>query len=151
MLMDYRIQRGNNMHRIISGYLKQFCEESFLENSLKESKNFEHFANYCVIKSFYPEEVDTKTITSDEDDAGIDGICFIIDGEIATTRSEAEIIFKRPKRNIPVDIYFVQAKTSDNYDRGEILKFGDGVIDFLSETPNLPQGGFVKHEKELFD
>lgn len=151
MLMDYRIQRGNNMHRIISGYLKQFCEESFLENSLKESKKFEHFANYCVIKSFYPEEVDTKTITSDEDDAGIDGICFIIDGEIATTRSEAEIIFKRPKRNIPVDIFFVQAKTSDNYDRGEILKFGDGVIDFLSETPNLPQGGFIKQEKELFD
>lgn len=139
------------MHKIISNYLKTFCEETFVDLSLGEDKRFELFSNYCVIKSFYPEEIDASTITSDEDDSGIDGICFIIDGEIATTIAEAENILKRPKRNMPVDIYFIQSKTSDSYDRGEILKFGDGVCDFVSDAPQLPQGDFIKQQKAVFD
>lgn len=139
------------MHRIISNYLNTFCSESFVDASLDDDKRFELFSNYCIIKSFYPEEIDAEAITSGEDDAGIDGICFIIDGEIATTVSEAEIIMKRPKRNFPVDIYFVQSKTSESYDRGEILKFGDGIIDFLSDDPKLPQGDFIKQQRAIFD
>ena len=139
------------MHKIISNYLKTYCEEIFVDSSLSEDKRFELFSNYCVIKSFYPEEIDAGTITSDEDDSGIDGICFIIDGEVATTIAEAENILKRPKRNMPVDIYFIQSKTSDSYDRGEILKFGDGVCDFVSDTPQLPQGDFIKEQKAVFD
>ena len=138
------------MHKIIANYLNTFSEEAFIEN-LDEDKRFELFSNYCIIKSFYPDEVDANTITSDDNDAGIDGVCFIIDGEIATTKSEAGDILKRPKRSIPVDIFFIQSKTSDSYDRGEILKFGDGVCDFLSDNPNLPRGDFIKQQKEIFD
>ena len=50
-------------------------------------------------------------------------IGFLIDEELATTLDEVEKIFSRPKRNIPVDIIFLQAKTSETYDLGEILKF----------------------------
>lgn len=139
------------MHKIVANFLKTFCEETFVDSALGEDKRFELFSNYCVIKSFYPEDIDAGTITSDENDSGIDGICFIIDGEIATTVAEAENILKRPKRNVPVDIYFIQSKTSDSYDRGEILKFGDGVCDFVSDTPQLPQGDFIKQQKAVFD
>ncbi len=139
------------MHKIVANYLKTFCEEMLVDAAKDEGKRFELFSNYCVIKSFYAEEIDAETITSDEDDAGIDGICFIIDGEIATTVQEAEDILRRPKRNVPVDIYFIQSKTSDSYDRGEILKFGDGVCDFVSDNPQLPQGDFIKQQKAIFD
>jgi hypothetical protein len=139
------------MHRVIAGFLKTFCEETFVDAALEEDKRFELFSNYCMIKSFYPEEIDASTITSEEDDSGIDGICFIIDGEIATTVAEADSILKRPKRNVPVDIYFIQTKTSDTYDRGEILKFGDGVCDFVADTPQLPQGDFIRQQRAIFD
>ncbi len=139
------------MHKIITSFLKTFCEETFVDAAMGDDKRFELFSNYCVIKSFYAEEIDAGTITSDEDDSGIDGICFIIDGEIATTVAEAETILRRPKRNIPVDIYFIQTKTSDSYDRGEILKFGDGVADFVSDDPQLPQGDFIRQQKAIFD
>lgn len=139
------------MHKIVANCLKTFCDEVFVDPKLGEDKRFELFSNYCVIKSFYGEEIDAEAITSGEDDSGIDGICFIIDGEIATTVDEATSILKRPKRNFPVDIYFIQSKTSDAYDRGEILKFGDGVCDFVSDTPNLPQGDFIKQQKLIFD
>ena len=139
------------MHKIIANCLKTFCEETFVGAKLDDDKRFELFANYCVIKSFYAEEIDAEAITSSEDDSGIDGICFIIDGEVATTASEAESILTRPKRNFPVDIYFIQSKTRDSYDRGEILKFGDGVCDFVSDTPQLPQGDFIKQQRAIFD
>lgn len=143
--------RWLTVHRIISKYLQTFCTESLIDSRLSEDKRFELFSNYCVIKSFYPEEIDADSITSGDNDSGIDGICFIIDGEIATTVNDAEVILNRPKRNVPVDVYFIQSKTSDSYDRGEILKFGNGVCDFVSDEPALPQGSFIKQQKEIFD
>ena len=139
------------MHRIIQSYLKTFVEENGISSSLSEEKQFEIFANYCVIRSFYPEEFDASLITSDDVDAGIDGICFLIDGELITTLMEAKEILKRPKRNIPVMIYFMQSKSGDTYDKGEILKFGQGVNDFIAENSELPQGDFISNQKEIFN
>lgn len=140
-----------NMHRIIKSNLKTFCEDKSISEIEKESKQFECFANYCVIHEAFGDDFDIWDITSAEDDQGIDGIAFLIDGELVTTYDEAQTVLDRRKRNIDVDIYFIQAKTSEGYERGEILKFGDGVEDFLREVPNLPQGEFIKSQKRIFD
>lgn len=139
------------MHKIISNYMQTFAEEAFLPARLDEAAMFQRFANYCVIRSFYPEDFSIDSITSEDADSGIDGICFIIDGELAATSSEAKAILNRPKRNIPVEIYFIQAKSGDKYDRGEILKFTNGVRDFISDDSQLPQGDFIQQQKEIFD
>ena len=99
----------------------------------------------------YPSFVDNIEITSDEDDEGIDGILFLVDGELVTTTEEAIAILSRPKKNIEVEICFIQTKSSESFDRGEILKFGDGVYDFLSDEPTLPQGEFIKNAKKIFN
>lgn len=138
------------MHRIVSSHLKRFVTEHSLEG-LDESKQFERFSNFCIVYKFYPTRFDVSAITSEEDDCGIDGIAFIIDGELVTTPDEAKEIFKRPKKNVSVDTVFIQAKRSEKFERGEILKFGDGVSDFLNDSPNLPQGEFIQNSKELFD
>ena len=139
------------MHKILSSYLRSFCEEFCIDPALTEDKQFDIFSNYCVIKSFYPEEIDASLFTSAEDDSGIDGICFVIDGEIALTVDEAQSILKRPKRSMPVDLYLIQVKTSDHYDRGDMLKFGDGVCDFVADTPRLPQGEFIQQQRDVFN
>jgi AIPR protein len=138
------------MHKIVSSHLKRFVIEQSL-SGIDESKQFERFSNFSIVYKFYPTRFDINAVTSEDDDCGIDGIAFIIDGELATTPDEAESIFKRPKKNIIVDIIFVQSKRSEKFDRGEILKFGDGVSDFLSSSPNLPQGEFIQNSKDLFD
>lgn len=138
------------MHRIVSSHLKRFVTEHSLEG-LDESKQFERFSNFCIVYKFYPTRFDVSAITSEEDDCGIDDIAFIIDGELVTTPDEAKEIFKRPKKNVSVDTVFIQAKRSEKFERGEILKFGDGVSDFLNDSPNLPQGEFIQNSKELFD
>lgn len=53
------------MHRIIKSYMNTFIEENSVNPGLAEEKQFEMFANYCIIRSFYPE-----AITSGENDAG---------------------------------------------------------------------------------
>ena len=70
-----------------------------------------------------------------------------MDDELASTLEEVETIFSRPKRNISVEIIFIQAKSSESYDRGEILKFIDGVEDFVSTRCLLPQGTFYESVK----
>ena len=139
------------MHRIIKNYLNTFVDENSINPAVPEEKQFEIFANYCVIRSFYPEEFDAEAITTDENDAGIDGVCYIIDGEVVSSVDEAIDIFKRPKRNIPVIIYFMQSKSGDSYDRGEILKFGNGVVDFVAEQSELPQGDFLIQQKKMYN
>ena len=139
------------MHRIIRSYLKIFCDEKSISESIEESKQFECFANYCVIHEVFCDDFDVWDITSDEDDQGIDGIAFVIDGELVTNYNDALAVFARHKRSMDVDIYFIQAKTSESYDRGEILKFGDGVEDFSKESPALPQGEFIKSQKRIFE
>ena len=138
------------MHKIVSSHLKRFVVEQSV-NGLEESKQFERFSNFCIIYKFYPTRFDVAAVTSEEDDCGIDGIAFIIDGELVITPDEAKNAFKKPKKNIVVDVVFVQSKRSEKFDRGEILKFGDGVSDFLNDSPNLPQGEFIRNSKDLFE
>jgi len=138
------------MHKIVSSHLRRFAIEQSLDG-LDESKQFERFSNFSIVFKFYPTRFDVSTITSEEDDCGIDGIAFVVDGELVITPDEARTIFKRPKKNIIVDIIFVQSKRSEKFERGEILKFGDGVSDFLNNSPNLPQGEFIQNSKDLFD
>ena len=139
------------MHRILSSNLRTFCEEKSISEKEEESKQFEYFVNYCIIHDAYGFDFDIWNTTSAEDDQGIDGIAFLIDGELVTTDDEAKTVLSKHKRNMDVDIFFIQAKTSENYDRGAILKFGDGVEDFLKPESTLPQGEFIKSQKKIFE
>lgn len=131
--------------------MNTFCSEQSIPEAIDISKKFELFSNFCIIKARSAEDFEADSITSDSIDAGIDGICFIIDGEIATTLDEAEQLLMRPKNSFFVDIFFMQSKTSESYDRGEILKFGDGVEDFVQNESHLPHGEFLKEQKKIFN
>lgn len=78
------------MHKIISNYLSEFCDDNFISPDEKESKKFEYFINYCIACSKYCDDVDIMDITTQEDDAGIDGILIFIDGELVSTDEEAK-------------------------------------------------------------
>ncbi|MCS5695409.1 AIPR family protein [Desulfofundulus thermocisternus] len=138
------------MHKIVQGHLKDFVREHSIEN-LPEDKQFELFANYCIISQYYPTRFDLDKVTTDVNDSGIDGLAFIADGELILSADEAEALFSKPKRNIDVVIIFIQAKRSESFSRGDILKFGDGVEDFFRDEPNLPKCELLLSGKEIFE
>lgn len=138
------------MHRIIESCVKQFGLENDIESE-ELSKQFEYFVNYVIAYEKYPSNFDFKELTTDDVDGGIDGVMFFIDDELATTLEEVKSIFSRPKKTVSVNIVFTQAKTSESYDMGEILKFSNGIEDFVAKDSTLPQGDFLKDAKSIFN
>lgn len=119
------------MHRILKSHLDNFAKNFGLEN-LDDSKKFEHFVNYCVISQDAADAFDLGDVTTGDGDSGIDGIAIIIDEEVVVSAEDTNKIFEKEKRNHDVKIVFTQAKTSEDFDLGEFLKFSAAVESFAS-------------------
>ena len=85
------------MHIILKNHTNKLSSD-FEHQNLKESKKFELFCNYCCVSKHFFGRFDPFDITTDEDDASIDGIAIIIDGDLIRTPDDALDIFKVAKR-----------------------------------------------------
>lgn len=138
------------MHRIIKTHLKKYLESKGIEET-NIHKQFEMFVNYCVVSRFFAGKFEISDITTTDDDAGIDGIAIIADGELITTYEEIESLFQTHKRSIEIDIIFVQSKTSESFEKKEMISFGEGVFDFASDESEFPQDEILTEASGIFD
>ncbi len=129
------------MHILLGQHLKDI-RDSYEYESETESKLFEYFCNYCVVSRHYLGRFDPKAVTTREDDASLDGIAIVVDGDLIFTLDDAEEIFKTHKSSLQVDIVFSQAKSGEKFDKAEIANFSLGLNDFLSLQPKLPSGEY---------
>lgn len=133
--------------------------EDYLDNygvgERELSVAFEHFCNYCMFSLNAPEAYHGDSLFHDHvhtgkgNDNAIDGIMILVNDEPVTTLEEAIETIKL-KKNFTAKFYFVQAKTSDNFNSGEILQFGYGVKNFFEET-ELNANQEVKNFKAIAD
>ncbi|MCF6364152.1 MAG: hypothetical protein L3J88_12590 [Gammaproteobacteria bacterium] len=137
------------MHRIIKTHLKKFLHSKDLEEN-DPSRQFELFVNYCIVSRFFSGKFDILEVTTSDEDAGIDGVAIIADGELITTSDEIESLFKSHKKSIEIDIVFIQSKTSESFEKKEIVSFGEGVFDFSSEDPEFPQDDTLSESSKIF-
>ncbi|MCS4258746.1 AIPR protein [Pseudomonas protegens] len=143
------------MHIIIEKNIEELKKEYQYPKKTAESKLFEYFCNYCITSKHYLGRFNPKDITTDEDDASIDGISIIIDGDLITTLDDAQKIFKTHKTNLSADIIFSQCKSGEAFKKSEINNFSVGLEDFITLKPQYPQGKLnnnaLKIIKEVFD
>ena len=138
------------MHKIIQSHLRRFSQlHGYSEHP--ESEQFEFFVNHCITASLAPGRFDVHEVTTGSDDSGIDGVIVIIDDEIVTSKDEAEALFKRDRRSREVTIAFTQAKSSESFNKSDILSFGSAVDNFISDTPQIPLGEIELGAREIFD
>ncbi|HDR9271010.1 TPA: AIPR family protein [Burkholderia vietnamiensis] len=133
--------------------MKNHVEElarDFEYENLGVSNKFERFCNYCVISKHYFGRFSPADVTTDEDDASIDGLAVLIDGDLITTVDDAIEVFKTHKTNLPVDIIFTQIKSGEQFKKDEIANFKLGLEDFLSLDPKLPNGKFNTDALQIF-
>ena len=114
--------------------------DAYLDNyGIKEKKldvAFEHFCNYCIFSLFSPEAYRNDILfyhsvhTGGGNDTAIDGILILINDIPVTTLDEAKT-YMGLKRGFTAKFVFVQAKTSPNFESGEMLKTGIGVKNFF--------------------
>lgn len=121
--------RGNCMNQIVKGYMSKFIDDEYgIYKDLPESQQFEHFMNNIIIKRDFLDDFDLDCIhIGGGQDNGIDGIAVIVNNELVSDIESAKEICKSNKK-ISVNFIFIQSKTSDNLDNGDILKFFDGAF-----------------------
>ncbi|WP_082545964.1 AIPR family protein [Rhodanobacter sp. Root627] len=127
------------MHIILQNHINDL-QADFGYEGLSDSKLFEVFCNYCVVSRHFLGRFDPVDVTTDEDDASIDGVAIIIDGDLITNLDDAQEIFNTHKTNLVVDVVFTQAKSGESFNKAEIANFKMGLEDFLSLDPKLPNG-----------
>lgn len=129
------------MHIILKSHVEELATDFENEASII-SKKFEYFCNYCVVSKHYFGRFNPAVVTTDEDDASLDGIAVIVDGDLITTHDDAKEAFSTHKTNLQVDLVFTQVKSGEQFRKEEIANFKLGLDDFLSLTPKLPNGKF---------
>jgi hypothetical protein len=138
------------MHRIVKAHLDSFVKSFGLEGD-DEATQFEKFATHCVISSRYTSDFDLDDVVTAKGDDGIDGLAVVVDEAIMTSAEETQEVFAGPRRNHDVDIIFVQAKRSDGFDLGEFLKFKEGVLRFINNTPYAATDDVLIEGRAMFD
>jgi hypothetical protein len=130
-----------SMHIILKSHVEELATDFECEAS-PLSKKFEYFCNYCVVSKHYFGRFNPTVVTTDEDDASLDGIAVIVDGDLITTHDDAKEAFSTHKTNLQVDIVFTQVKSGEQFRKEEVANFKLGLDDFLSLAPKLPNGKF---------
>lgn len=139
------------MHIIIEKNIEELQKEFQFPKKTSESKLFEYFSNYCVTSRHYLGRFNPKDITTDEDDASIDGISIVIDGDLITAVDDAVSIFAKHKTNLSVEVVFTQCKSGEVFKKAEINNFSVGLEDFLSLKPQYPQGKLNVNALKIFN
>jgi len=138
------------MHRIIQAHFDSFIKSFGLEAD-DEATQFEKFTTHCVIANRYSSTFDLDDAVTSTGDDGIDGVSVIINESVATSAEDTRAIFAAPRRNHDVDIIFVQAKRSEAFDLGDFLKFKEGILRFINQTPYAATDEVLVEARAMFD
>ncbi len=138
------------MHRIVKSHLDSFVKGQSLEAE-DEATQFEKFANHAVISSRFSGSYEIDDVTTGLSDDGIDGVAVVIDEDVSVSLEDTEKVFVTSKRNHDVDVIFVQAKRSENFDLGDFLKFKEAILRFVTQTPYICLDEVQRNAREIFD
>lgn len=123
--------------------IKQFKNNYNLSN-LNDSELFERFVNRALLELHQSASTTKRpnvlnfASTGGGNDMGIDGLFILINNIVVTSVEEIQSLVDGNAK-IDIDFVFIQSKNQDKYDCGELGKYLDGVLDFLSETHNEPR------------
>jgi len=137
------------MDRITESLVENYISNNELQVNKIEDK-FEYFCNYCIVSREYSDTFDIDQITLGDDAVGIDGIAIIVNGKLIEEKDEIDDLIETNKY-LEVLFVFVQSKTANNFDCGEISKFLFGVADFFDVNFKLPRSSVLKEKAEIMN
>lgn len=137
------------MDRIIQSYMDSFLQSQQIEEKEK-SKQFEMFASYCAVEQIYTDSYDLEDIiVGNGGDCGIDAVAIIVNGTFITSKEEIDDLLEINNKLTEISFVFVQAKTSANFDYGDMGTFGAGVKDFFAEHPQMVRNEVLTEKSKI--
>lgn len=138
--------------RITQSLLKDF-QSKFDFDSLEENDLFEHFVNYSILEKKLEDRLDEDALDSinigKNGTFGLDGFAILINKHLITSIEDLdEILDKNIKPT--AEVFFIQSKTSNNFEIKEISSFGNSIDDFVSIEQKYTWNQNAKDYIELF-
>ena len=125
------------MNQIIRSYLDAHIKEYEIE-SFTPSVAFEHFINKCIINRFTVDRFDPKDIMTDGGEIGLDGVAILLNGSVVTDLETCREIYDQNCK-VNAQFVFIQTKTSESFDGGEINTFLKGIKHFFEPKDERPE------------
>ena len=124
------------MNQIINSYLTAHVKEYGISDYTPQEA-FEHFVNKCIVNGVSLERFDPSDVMTDKGEIGIDGVAIILNGQLVTDIETCIAIYEQ-NRKVRVKFMFIQAKTSEHFDGGEINTFFKGIKHFFEPKDQRP-------------
>lgn len=137
----------NEMNPIIQSYMNDFAECTAMDK-MDQSILFEHFINNLIVQKDFSDDFDFNKIhVGGKGDNGIDGIAIVINQEVLDLNEEFVEEIIKSKKDFSAEFLFIQSKTSDSLELGEVLKFLSGVDGFFDNDSNIDNDNIKKFIK----
>ncbi len=125
------------MDIVTKSHFDQFRKQYGYENK-SEDEAFELFSIYCIISKHVKTDTINKTLLDDLNvgngsDWGIDGFIIIVNGKVISSQQEVEDLLIA-NGTLRMNLILVQAKTSPNFNVGELGKTLDGAEYILKDV-----------------
>lgn len=138
------------MNPLIAGLVDEFASENSFDR-LPKHQQFERFCAHCLLASLLADSSAIDDVVMGDEAVGLDGIAIEVNGELLF---EADALDELGDvRDLQVNFSFFQAKSSQSFDRAEILNFGDSVCQFFkpSDDGGPVESALVAQRKALKD
>lgn len=142
------------LSKILLGMLEDF-KKDYLFEGMELSKEFEYLVNYLIISKFHPDAFSDKgdldrVVVDKKSQFGLDAIAFIVNGNLVLGKDDIPIYAKSKKMD--VDILFIQTKTEEKCDTGDLLKTIQATKNFLENFDAITEkNSNILNAKEIYD
>lgn len=137
------------MNQLVQGVLTKFARDQELAQMSPEHA-FERLAAWCVMAGALPGGASVEDLMAGDATVGVDALAIVAnDGLVADTQDAEDVC--TGGRAVDVDFTFVQAKTSESFERSQILSFGDAVAAFFESDASVVESSFVTERREAKD
>lgn len=142
------------LSKILLGMLEDF-KKDYLFEKMELSKEFEYLVNYLVISKFHPDAFSDRgdldrVVVDEKSQFGLDAIAFIVNGNLVLGKDDIRIYAKSKK--IDADILFIQTKTEEKCDTGDLLKTIHATKNFLENFDAITEkNSNIINAKEIYD
>lgn len=142
------------LNKILQGMLNDF-KKDYIVDKLDEAKEFEYLVNYLIISKFHPDAFSDRgdlerVVVDEKSQFGLDAVAFIVNGNLVLGKDDISIYAKSKK--LDVDILFIQTKTEEKCNTGDLLKTLQASKNFLNDFEAITEkNSNILNAKEIYD
>ena len=142
------------LSKVLQGMLDKFKKDCLLDD-LDTPKAFEYLVNYLLISKYHPDAFNDsgdleRVVVDKKSQFGLDAIAFIVNGTLVLGKDDIAIFAKSKK--LDVDMIFIQTKTEEKCDTGDLLKAIQATKNFLQNFDNITEKNEnVVNAKEIYE